>query len=257
MTVVQVNWKHLIDVGREYKAMHAKPLPDARSTRKTFQFHVMTPFKGIRILESRNFSLWNPESWGLESGIRLKESGIPQKIDWNPESKFHRQRSGIHDVESRIQLRKKFKSVAHSNENTSSRFCLNVLKLMMWTGSIYFKANLTLSFVGLSKDRFCRSNFEQTFSLNESYFVSFYIICLIHELGLRASSRESREVTRERTRVRGASPPSHAFSRGFKLPFTFLGEASTCEQWTWINLRMGLELLLVCKRIPRNIDNEN
>ena len=55
MTVVQVNWKHLIDVGWEYKAMHEKPLLEARSTTKTFQFHVMTPFKGIRILESGNF----------------------------------------------------------------------------------------------------------------------------------------------------------------------------------------------------------
>ena len=93
------------------------------------------------------FSLWNLESWALESGIKLNKSGIPLTIDWNPESKFHWQRSGIHDVESRIQyclgfsyvgrdIRKKFKGVAHSNENTSSRFCLNVLKLMIWTGSI-------------------------------------------------------------------------------------------------------------------------
>ena len=39
------------------------------------------------------FSLWNPESWVLESGIQLKESGIPLRIgiqnpcstkkDWN------------------------------------------------------------------------------------------------------------------------------------------------------------------------------
>ena len=179
--------------------MHAKPLPEAESTRKTFQFHVMTPFKGIRILESANFCLWNLESWVLESSIKLKESEIPLMIDWNPESKFQWQRSGIHDVESRIQyclgfsyvgrdIKKKFKGVAHSSENTSSRFCLKVLKLLIWTDSIYFNANLTLSFVGLSKDRFCRSNFEQTFSLNESYFVLFYIICLIHDLGLRASS---------------------------------------------------------------------
>ena len=176
-------------------------------------------------------------------------------------------------MESRIQyclgfsyvgrdIRKKFKGVAHSNENTSSRFCLNVLKLMIWTGSIYFKANLTFSFVCLSKNnqRFRRSNFEQTFSLNESYFVLFYITCLIHELGLRASSTilgESREVTRERTRVRGVSPLSCAFSRGFKFPCTFLGQKSIYEQWTWINFRMGLESFLVYKRIPRNIDNEN
>ena len=38
--------------------------------------------------------MWNPESWALESGIQLKESGIPLAIgiqnpsstekDWNP-----------------------------------------------------------------------------------------------------------------------------------------------------------------------------
>ena len=32
-----------------------------------------------------NFCLWNPESWGLESGIQLKESGILLKIGFqNP-----------------------------------------------------------------------------------------------------------------------------------------------------------------------------
>ena len=30
--------------------------------------------------ESSNFSLWNPEFWALESGIRLKESTIPLEI---------------------------------------------------------------------------------------------------------------------------------------------------------------------------------
>ena len=58
-----------------------------------------------------NFRTWNPESWALEPGKQLKESGIPQAIgilnpsstekdlesgNWNPESR-------IHDVESRIQ----------------------------------------------------------------------------------------------------------------------------------------------------------
>ena len=61
---------------------------------------------------------------------------------------------------------------------------------MIWTVSIYFNANLTFSFVCLSKNRFCRSNFEQTSSLNESYFVLFYITCLIH-WGSREKSRES------------------------------------------------------------------
>ena len=59
----------------------------------------------------RNFCLWNPESWALESGIQLKESGIPitigspnskfrwqsvESMTWNPESKtvfFFKKRS--------------------------------------------------------------------------------------------------------------------------------------------------------------------
>ena len=105
-------------------------------------------------------------------------------MTWNPES------NTVLDSLTWGDIRKKFKGVAHSSGNTSSRFCLNVLKLMIWTGSIYFKANLTFSFACLSKNnlRFRRSNFEQTFSLNESYFVLFYITCLIHDLALRASS---------------------------------------------------------------------
>ena len=104
-------------------------------------------------------------------------------MTWNPESN-----TVLDSLPFGRGIKKKFKGVAHSSENTSSRFCLKVLKLLIWTDSIYFNANLTLSFVGLSKDRFCRSNFEQTFSLNESYFVLFYITCLIHDLALRASS---------------------------------------------------------------------
>ena len=35
----------------------------------------------------RNFCLWNPESWALESGIQLKEIGIPLTIRiWNKSS---------------------------------------------------------------------------------------------------------------------------------------------------------------------------
>ena len=29
------------------------------------------------ISEIRNFCLWNPQSWALQSGMQLKESGIP------------------------------------------------------------------------------------------------------------------------------------------------------------------------------------
>ena len=40
-----------------------------------------------QIKVSGNFCLWNPESWALESGKQLKESGIPLMIViWN--SKF-------------------------------------------------------------------------------------------------------------------------------------------------------------------------
>ena len=56
----------------------------------------IAPCKGIRIPESGNFLLWNPESWALESGMQLNESGIPLKIgiqnpiftfkDWKQES---------------------------------------------------------------------------------------------------------------------------------------------------------------------------
>ena len=139
----------------------------------------MTPFKGIQIPESGNFCLWNLESWVLESGIKLNKSGIPLMIDWNPES-------GIHDVESRIQyclgfsyvgrdIRKKFKGEVHSNEITSSRFCLNVLKLMIWTGSIYFNANLTFSFACLSKNNPKVSPFK----LWTNFFVERKLLCII------------------------------------------------------------------------------
>ena len=47
----------------------------------------------LRILNAGKFCWWNPESWAVESGIQLKESGIPLKIglqkpsssekDWN------------------------------------------------------------------------------------------------------------------------------------------------------------------------------
>ena len=71
------------------------------------------PSKEIRIPESGKFLFVesgireNQESWVLESGIELRESGIPVTIGiqnpsstdkyWNPVQ------SGIHGVESRIQ----------------------------------------------------------------------------------------------------------------------------------------------------------
>ena len=43
--------------------------------------HLIAPREGIRTLESENFCLWNLESWTLESGIHLWESGIPPTIE--------------------------------------------------------------------------------------------------------------------------------------------------------------------------------
>ena len=56
--------------------------------------------------------MWNPESWALESGVPLKESGIPLVIGSENPSSTDKDRnrvpgieyleSGIRDVESRI-----------------------------------------------------------------------------------------------------------------------------------------------------------
>ena len=148
----------------------------------------MTPFKGIQIPESGNFCLWNLESWVLESGIKLNKSGIPLMIDWNPKSGIQIPLTEIRNPwrGSRIQyclgfsyvgrdIRKKFKGVVHSNEITSSRFCLNVLKLMIWTGSIYFNANLTFSFACLSKNNPKVSPFK----LWTNFFVERKLLCII------------------------------------------------------------------------------
>ena len=64
----------------------------------------IAPCKGIPIPEC----LWNPKSWALESGILLKESGIPQKSGIHNPNSTDKDRnppllSGIHSVESRIQ----------------------------------------------------------------------------------------------------------------------------------------------------------
>ena len=40
----------------------------------------LAPRKGILISDQGNFCLWNLESWALESGMQLKESGIPLTI---------------------------------------------------------------------------------------------------------------------------------------------------------------------------------
>ena len=45
--------------------------------------------KGSGLRNLGNFCLWNPKSWALESGIQLKESGMPLIDDWNPEPMFH------------------------------------------------------------------------------------------------------------------------------------------------------------------------
>ena len=65
------------------------------------------PCCGIR--NPRTFCLWNPESWVLESGIQIKESGIPITIGIQNSTVLQKNtgiqylESGIHSVESRIQ----------------------------------------------------------------------------------------------------------------------------------------------------------
>ena len=56
--------------------------------------------------------MWNPESWALESGVQLQESGIPLVIgrenpsstgkDWNRVPGIEYPESGIRDVKSRM-----------------------------------------------------------------------------------------------------------------------------------------------------------
>ena len=63
--------------------------------------------KGIRIPQSGKFSLMESESWVLESGLQLKESGIPLTIGiqnpsstdkyWNPVSGIRNPRCGVHN----------------------------------------------------------------------------------------------------------------------------------------------------------------
>ena len=63
----------------------------------------------MRFRNPGNFCHWNLESWTLESGIQLKESGILSTIEIrNPsptekESRIDYLESGIHGVEPRIQ----------------------------------------------------------------------------------------------------------------------------------------------------------
>ena len=62
--------------------------------------------KGNRIPKCGTFLPWNQESWAVESGIQLKESGIPLTIgiqnqspsdkDWNPVAGIRDPRRGIY-----------------------------------------------------------------------------------------------------------------------------------------------------------------
>ena len=60
-------------------------------------------------MKSSEVLLWNQESWHLESGIQLKESGIPLEIGirkptfTDKETKIHYREPGIHSMDSRIQ----------------------------------------------------------------------------------------------------------------------------------------------------------
>ena len=81
------------------------------------------PCCGIR--NPRKFCLWNPESWVLESGIQIKESGIPITIGIQNSTVLQKNtgiqylESGIHSVESRIQD------------------CAGLFPYMGWTMSMY------------------------------------------------------------------------------------------------------------------------
>ena len=74
-----------------------------------------TPYKGISIPESERFLLleWHSESWVLESGIQLKESGTQPTIgiqDLLKNIGIQYLESGIQSVESRntgLSLRRK------------------------------------------------------------------------------------------------------------------------------------------------------
>ena len=79
---------------------------------------MFAPCKGFWILESKTlekFFWWNPESWALESGIQLKESGAQLTIGIRTPSSSYKEQNpvpgirpvheSVHDVESRIQDR--------------------------------------------------------------------------------------------------------------------------------------------------------
>ena len=59
-------------------------------------------------MKSSEVLLWNQESWHLESGIQLKESGIPLEIGirkptfTDKETKIHYREPGIQSMDSRI-----------------------------------------------------------------------------------------------------------------------------------------------------------
>ena len=69
-----------------------------------------------------NFCLWNPECWGLESGIQLKESGILLKIGFQNPSFIDKEyviqylQSGIHGAEFRIQACLGFSCIGQLSE---------------------------------------------------------------------------------------------------------------------------------------------
>ena len=83
---------------------------DVKCIHANFSFikYELAPCKGVRIPESGNsgiFCLWNAESWVLESGTQLKESGVlltigiqnPSSTDkyWNPVPVIQNPQRGI------------------------------------------------------------------------------------------------------------------------------------------------------------------
>ena len=69
----------------------------------TDNVHPLDLCKGIWIPESEKFLLVESGTWAFESGIQLKESGIPMTIGIRNPSSSKDKESGIHGVESRIQ----------------------------------------------------------------------------------------------------------------------------------------------------------
>ena len=80
----------------------------SKRVKTQFTNNISTHVRESGFRKPGKFWLWNPESWVLDSGIQLKESGIPLTIGiQNPvlltNTEIQYLESGIHSVDSRIQ----------------------------------------------------------------------------------------------------------------------------------------------------------